>query len=312
MCGTGEAKYQPHETRDEARAVYHCRRDGQRLRRLRRGNCTSRLHRLHGYRSTIEEATDDHSDAKSEQHAKGVHLKHGEIRDNKGYECAEITEGAGNFHPVVAVRYWLRRGSFRCHAAGRHGLRRHTMKALAAAVIVLFAGSAAAQEHQHKHGQPYGGMQARAVKALSDQQIADIRAGRGMGLALAAELNGYPGPLHVLELADRIGLSQDQKAKVQRLFDAMKEESVPLGVKLIEQEEELDRLFAARTVTPDTLKASTSAIAATQGHLRESHLKYHLSTAALLTESQIQQYAALRGYQNQHRGGDHGGANHRN
>jgi hypothetical protein len=39
-----------------------------------------------------------------------------------------------------------------------------------------------------------GGMQSRPIKALSDQQVSDLRAGRGMGLALAAELNGYPGP----------------------------------------------------------------------------------------------------------------------
>ena len=50
--------------------------------------------------------------------------------------------------------------------------------------------------------QPYAGLEARSIKALSDQQIADLKAGRGMGLALAAELNGHPGPMHVLELAD--------------------------------------------------------------------------------------------------------------
>jgi hypothetical protein len=59
---------------------------------------------------------------------------------------------------------------------------------------------------------PYAGMQSRSIKALSDQQIADLNAGRGMGLALAAELNGYPGPLHVLELADKLDLSADQRA----------------------------------------------------------------------------------------------------
>ena len=58
---------------------------------------------------------------------------------------------------------------------------------------------------------PYAGMQARPIKALSDQQIADLKAGRGMGLALAAELNGYPGPLHVLELADKLDLSAEQR-----------------------------------------------------------------------------------------------------
>ncbi len=62
------------------------------------------------------------------------------------------------------------------------------MAALAIALVGI-TPAAWAQTHQ-----PYAGLQARPVKALSDQQIADLKAGRGMGLALAAELNGYPGP----------------------------------------------------------------------------------------------------------------------
>src|SRR5205807_4645347 len=120
---------------------------------------------------------------------------------------------------------------------------------------------------------PYAGMQTRSIKALSDQQIADLKSGRGMGLALAAELNGYPGPVHVLELVDKLNLSADQRASVQRLFDSMKAEALPLGAKLLEQEADLDKQFATHTVTPDSLKASTAAVAATQGALRETHLK---------------------------------------
>jgi Spy/CpxP family protein refolding chaperone len=146
---------------------------------------------------------------------------------------------------------------------------------------------------------PYAGMQSRPIKALSEQQVADLQAGRGMGLALAAELNGYPGPAHVLELADKLELSADQRVKVQQLFASMKQEALPLGSKLIEQEAELDRQFAGHTVTPASLKSATAAIAITQGELRESHLKYHLSTVALLTSSQRQRYSELRGY------GDH-------
>jgi hypothetical protein len=48
------------------------------------------------------------------------------------------------------------------------------------------------------------------VKTLSDEQIADLKAGRGMGLALAAELNGYPGPSHAVELAGPLDLSGEQ------------------------------------------------------------------------------------------------------
>src|SRR3977135_712198 len=93
---------------------------------------------------------------------------------------------------------------------------------LSIAALVIAIGTAVAQT-------PYAGMQTRSIKALSDQQIADLRAGRGMGLALAAELNGYPGPSHVLELADKLDLSPDQRAGVARLFDSMKAEAVPLG-----------------------------------------------------------------------------------
>lgn len=143
---------------------------------------------------------------------------------------------------------------------------------------------------------PYAGMQGRSIKALSDQQMGDLAAGRGMGLALAAELNGYPGPSHVLELADRLELSADQRAEVKRLFDSMKAEAVPLGSKLIEQEADLDRQFANHTVTPESLRTSTAALAATQGLLRETHLKYHLSTGAILSPSQMTKYAELRGY----------------
>jgi hypothetical protein len=167
------------------------------------------------------------------------------------------------------------------------------MKIWPVIACMIFATSVSAQT-------PYAGMQTRSIKALSDQQVADLGSGRGMGLALAAELNGYPGPSHVLELADRLELSADQRASVQRLFDSMKAEAVPLGSRLLEQEADLDKQFASRTVTTESLKASTAAIAATQGVLRETHLKYHLSTGAILTPSQMLKYAELRGYDGGH------------
>src|SRR3981189_3255303 len=153
---------------------------------------------------------------------------------------------------------------------------------ISAALLLASAAAANAQT-------PYAGMQARPIKALSEQQMADLSAGRGMGLALAAELNGYPGPSHVLELAGKLDLSAHQRTRVKTLFDSMKQEALPLGAKLIEQEAELDRQFANRTVTPASLKSATAAIASTQGELRETHLKYHLTTVALLTDGQRKQ-----------------------
>jgi hypothetical protein len=146
--------------------------------------------------------------------------------------------------------------------------------------------------------QPYAGMQTRPLKALSAEQIADLRAGRGMGLALAAELNGYPGPSHVLELARELDLSEAQRTRVQELFAAMKAETVPLGEELIARETRLDQEFAARKITPETLAAAMDDIGAAQAKLRTAHLKYHLSMLDLLTPTQVHRYAELRGYAN--------------
>jgi hypothetical protein len=164
------------------------------------------------------------------------------------------------------------------------------MRSLVLAIILSSAASVTFAQS------PYVGMQTRSIKALSEQQIADLKAGRGMGLALPAELNGYPGPAHVLELSDQLGLSTEQKARVQSLFDSMKAEAVPLGAKLLEQEAALDQQFASRSVTPKSLKAATTAIGVTQGELRGTHLKYHLQTAQILSAEQVQHYSTLRGY----------------
>jgi len=156
-------------------------------------------------------------------------------------------------------------------------------------IIVLLTGSAMSQ-------QPYAGLQSRSIKTLSDQQIADLNAGRGMGLALAAELNGYPGPIHAIELAEQLHLSSDQVTKLRALFDAMKAQTIPLGTALIAQERDLNDDFAKRTITQARLEAATQTIGITQAALRAAHLKYHLSTVEVLSPEQVARYNELRGY----------------
>src|SRR5687767_11125254 len=51
---------------------------------------------------------------------------------------------------------------------------------------------------------PYVGQEDRAIKALDAKDVDGLLAGSGMGYAKAAELNGYPGPMHVLELAEKL------------------------------------------------------------------------------------------------------------
>jgi hypothetical protein len=171
------------------------------------------------------------------------------------------------------------------------------MKTAMAAVLVLASAGTAAAQHQHRdHAAPYAGMQTREVAGLSEQQIADLRAGRGMGLALPAEINGYPGPVHVIELAGHLGLTSDQRNRMKQLFDAMKAEAIPAGEALIAREAELDRAFRDRTISHETLAALTAHIGEAQSQLRAMHLKYHLATAELLTPRQRERYATLRGY----------------
>lgn len=152
------------------------------------------------------------------------------------------------------------------------------------------------QQHGHAHQMPYAGFQSREIKALSSQQIEDLKAGKGMSLALPAELNGYPGPSHAIELADQLKLSTEQKKRFQELFDAMSKEAKAIGLEVIEAERRLDGLFKNKTVTPQILKEATQASAEAQARLRFAHLGYHLVTVEVLSPEQVAAYNRLRGY----------------
>lgn len=143
---------------------------------------------------------------------------------------------------------------------------------------------------------PYAGQETRDIKALSAQEVQDTLAGKGMGLAKAAELNGYPGPMHVLELAESLNLSAEQKARTQELFASMKKNAVDLGRRLIDEERKLDKLFASRSVSPGTLNASLERIGKLQAQIRQAHLQAHLTQTEILSETQTAKYVELRGY----------------
>jgi Spy/CpxP family protein refolding chaperone len=145
-------------------------------------------------------------------------------------------------------------------------------------------------------GQPYAGQQHRAIKALSKGDVADLLAGRGWGLAKPAELNGYPGPAHVLELRDELGLSPQQIAVVEAVFETMQQQAATLGREYVEAERALDALFAAGTATPQALARHTDAAGRLHAALRRTHLEAHLQIRPLLTAEQIARYRRLRGY----------------
>lgn len=145
----------------------------------------------------------------------------------------------------------------------------------------------------HSH---YAGLESRDIKALSAADIEGFRSGRGMSLALAAELNGYPGPLHVLELADRLALTDAQRSATQALYQRMKNEAVAAGEDVISAERELDRIFASQSATPARLNAALSGVAQAQAKLRGVHLQAHLEQVRILTPEQVAKYGKFRGY----------------
>lgn len=188
-------------------------------------------------------------------------------------------------------------------------MRRSTRIAVAMAAS-LGLGAASLALAAEPAPSPYAGEQQRRIKALSAADVQDLLAGRGMGLAKSAELNRYPGPAHVLELADRLGLSAEQKARTQAVFEAMQARARALGKALVEREAELDRLFASREISRARLESSLAEIARLQGELRGVHLEAHLAQAELLTAEQVATYAELRGYGGADHAGHGGGHRH--
>lgn len=176
------------------------------------------------------------------------------------------------------------------HFLGWDPMRRLIITALACCLLYQPASS------NPPPASPYAAERDREIKALSEADIAALRAGQGMGLARAAELNRFPGPMHVLELADRMELTGEQRRQVHDIMERMRTTATTLGAALIEQERNLDRSFAGGAITPDDVTAGTAAIGLLQGRLRAVHLLAHLETRAILTASQIALYQTLRGY----------------
>lgn len=176
--------------------------------------------------------------------------------------------------------------------------------ALGLALALLTGAVGAASES------PYTSLQEREIKALSQEQVAGYEAGQGMSLALAAELNGYPGPKHVLELQDELNLTEAQWRSTETIFKEMQESAADLGHQIVEHERELDRLFASHAIDTDNLGAQIERIAELHGRLRTVHLQAHLEMMEVLNEGQVTRYMELRGYHGGEHPGHHPGASH--
>lgn len=143
---------------------------------------------------------------------------------------------------------------------------------------------------------PYAGQEQRVIKSLSVDEIESYLNGKGAGLAKAAELNHYPGPAHVLELADQLELSSQQRTRTEAIFKAMQADAIRWGHALVDKEQELDRRFASAAITPEELRALLEQIGNLQTEVRRAHLQAHLQQRAILNREQVAKYDRLRGY----------------
>lgn len=135
-----------------------------------------------------------------------------------------------------------------------------------------------------------------SIRALSAEEVEQIRQGGGASLALPAELNGVPGPRHILDLAEELALSRDQQAQVQGVYDRFRADAIPAGERYLAAEQALEEGFRARTLTEDNLPDRVAEVSRLEGELVAIHLGAHLQTADILTPEQIATYNQLRGY----------------
>ena len=146
---------------------------------------------------------------------------------------------------------------------------------------------------------PYINKQEQTIKALSEERIQQYLNGEGMGFALSAELNQYPGPKHVIELSDQLSLTDTQLVDSNALFSQMNLEAKALGVDLIAEEKKLESLFRTGTITPQQIRKSVTLISGIQSELRSLHLVTHIQQKKILSMHQQQLYQQLRGYNNE-------------
>ena len=179
---------------------------------------------------------------------------------------------------------------------GRSRWSPQTVVAVLLVALLAACGGDVSERPESRSNEPYAGLDERRIRALSPERVADLLAGRGAGYALAAELNDYPGPMDVLDLAEELELTPRQRRLARTLEAVNHRQASALGRRLVRLETELDRAFRARMVSGTLVERLTSEIATIEGRLRAVHLRAHLAMRDALEPGQVARYAELRGY----------------
>lgn len=149
------------------------------------------------------------------------------------------------------------------------------------------------------HRSTYADQEKSPIASLTLQDYDFLKSGSGMalgGMAKAAELNGFPGPKHILEMKEQLELTSLQTKKIEDIFNRMNERSRKLGEAYLSLEAMLDQEFKKASINEEILANLVEKASELQGKLRLSHLQAHLESRPLLNEKQLKLYSKLRGY----------------
>ena len=164
---------------------------------------------------------------------------------------------------------------------------------LAVLALLAYPGDVAAQ--RGSHGQTPGVVEPTGLAALSHDEVEGLLAGKGMGFAKPAEANGYPGPLHIMELDAKLELTSEQRRAVQAIFVKMQTKAAGLGHAYVEAETKLEAAFRGGTATAEMIKPLVAETERLRAEIRLVHLDAHLEATPILTPRQLIVYQELRG-----------------
>ena len=161
--------------------------------------------------------------------------------------------------------------------------------------LFAIASTAALAQHDHPTS-PYAHGRSSEISSLTTAEVHALRNGEGMGLARAAELNHFPGPKHLLELAPELNLDHAQVERIEAIRERMKRRAVAKGKEILEAERHLASMFDSGQPSVSGVKRVTEHLGIMRGELQAIHLLAHVETTGVLSDEQIEGYDRIRGY----------------
>ena len=171
-------------------------------------------------------------------------------------------------------------------------------------VLLHMTGLVLAESKPH---QPYAGQEQPSVSSLAAADLNALKKGQGWGLANPAELNGYPGPIHVLKLVERLELIKAQISQVRAIYTKTNANARHISKAFVNSEVEPDALFKTGAATPDAIQRALKKSLQFRAELRAAHLNTHNKTVQRLTQHQRHLDSQLRRYSHK---GAHSGLAH--